>query len=168
MAFEGEVLVLQWCQSYCSCLHVVITLKIMVAKMILQNRRDGSLSMAYRGCTPVFQDFTRGRCRVVEWQGHCAAERCHVEVEQLSEVAQGAYCWWQVLMVPVPYSMRVQWLLLFTAYCLPRTDRYGPTTLCKQTSQPWTSSIAGAYEVPNYFLYFSPPVCGDEPMCPLQ
>ena len=37
----GEVRVLQWCQSYCSCLHVVITLKTMVAKMILQNWRDG-------------------------------------------------------------------------------------------------------------------------------
>ena len=63
-----------------------------VAKMILQNWRDGSLSMADRGCRPVFQDFTRRRCKVVEWQWHCAADRCHAETEQLSKVAQGVYC----------------------------------------------------------------------------
>jgi hypothetical protein len=81
---EGEVRVLQWCQSYCSCLHVVITLKIMVIKMIFQTWRDGSLSMADRGCTLVFQNFTRERCRVVEWHWHCAVERCNAEAEQLS------------------------------------------------------------------------------------
>jgi len=56
----------------------------MVAKMILQYWRDGSLSMADLGLTPVFQDFTRVRCRFVKWQWHCAAERCHVEAEQLA------------------------------------------------------------------------------------
>jgi hypothetical protein len=32
---EGELRFLQWCQSYCSRLHVVITLNTMVRKMIL-------------------------------------------------------------------------------------------------------------------------------------
>jgi len=40
--------------------------------------------MADRGCTPVFQDFTQGRCRFIEWQWHCAVERCHLEAEHLS------------------------------------------------------------------------------------
>ena len=53
-----------------SCRHRV---EVCVAKLILQNRRDGIISMADRGCTPVFQDFTRGRSRVVECQWHCAA-----------------------------------------------------------------------------------------------
>jgi hypothetical protein len=35
-------------------------LKFMVAKMILKDWRDGSLSMADLGLTPVLQDFTRG------------------------------------------------------------------------------------------------------------
>jgi len=30
-----------------------------------------------------FKDFTRRRCRVIEWHWHCAAERCNVETEQL-------------------------------------------------------------------------------------
>jgi len=62
----------------------VISLKSVVAKMIIQNWRDSSLSMADRGCTPVFQDFTQGRCRFIEWQWHCAVERCHLEAEHLS------------------------------------------------------------------------------------
>jgi hypothetical protein len=81
---EGEVRVLQWCHLYCSGFYVVIILKIMVAKMILQTWRDDSLSMADRGCTAVFQDFTRRRCIFVEWQWHCAAERCQADAEQLS------------------------------------------------------------------------------------
>jgi len=65
-------------------LHVDMSLKFMVPRMILQNWTDRSLSIADRGCTPVFLDFTRGRCRFVEWHWHCAAKRCRVEAEQLS------------------------------------------------------------------------------------
>jgi len=68
-------------------------------------------------------------------------------------------------MVPVPYSMCLLWLLLLTAYCLPRTHPCGPTTLCKQT---YSLERLRTYEVPSYFLYVSSPVCGDEPMRPLQ
>jgi len=40
-------------------LHVDISFKIMVARMILQNWRDRSLWMADRSCTPLFPDVTR-------------------------------------------------------------------------------------------------------------
>jgi hypothetical protein len=56
----------------------------MVAQMILQTWRDRSLSMADRGCTPVFQDLTRRRSIFVDWHWHCAAERCNAVAEQLS------------------------------------------------------------------------------------
>ena len=46
------------------------------------------------------------------------------------------------------YSMHLHWLLLLTAFCLPGTDRYDRTALCKHTSQPWTFSIAGPTKFP--------------------
>jgi hypothetical protein len=88
---EGEVRVLQWRQSYLSCLHVVITLKFVVAKMIFQNWSYGSLSMADRGFISVFENFTRRLYRSVQWHWHCTAKRCHAQREQLSYVAQGAF-----------------------------------------------------------------------------